>query len=233
MSDPVALKCPNCASPLAAESWNQEEGIAKCGYCRTMITLPGAMRREKFRPRPQMPMPSGVSVEATGGGIVITRRWFGFASIFLVLFAIVWDSFLIFWYGMAFSSGAPLMFKVFPLVHVAVGAVVSYLAIAMLFNRTWIKADNGVVSIIHGPLPWRGNMVMPCAEIDQLFCKEKITHGKNGPHVSYEVWAAGRDGGARKLLSIGLSEEQAVFFEQQLEKALGIDDRAVPGELGR
>lgn len=231
MQPAVSLKCPNCASPLKTEDWDQERGLAKCSYCRSLVSMPSPGRTILFRPRPQMPMPKGTTVAETGGGVVITRRWFSIVVFFLVPFCIVWDGFLITWY--ALSGSAPLFAKLFPILHVAVGVGLTYLTLAMIINRTWIKADNGVVSILHGPLPWTGNLVIPCSEIDQLFCREIIRHGKNGPSVSYELWAALRDGMTRKLLSTMLTEEQAIFIEQRLEKALGITDRAMPGELHR
>lgn len=231
MEPAISLKCPNCASPLKTEDWNQEQGLAKCSYCRSLVSMPATGRTLPFRPRPQMPMPSGTTVEPTGGGILITRRWFSVIAFFLIPFCIVWDSFLIGWY--ALSGHAPLVFKLFPIIHVAIGVGLTYLTLALIINRTWIKADNGVVSILHGPLPWRGNQVIPCADIDQLFCREIIRQGKNGPSVSYELWAALRNGTTKRVLSTMLSDEQAIFIEQQLEKALGITDRAMAGEVHR
>lgn len=225
------MKCPNCAAVITAEQWNADQGFAKCGYCRAMVSLPG-IQRSSFRPRPQMPLPPGMSVEATGHGIVITRRWFSWVVVALIPFCLVWCGFLFGWYSM--TGDAPLMFKLFPLIHVAVGAGLAYFTLSLLFNRTWIKAENGVVTVLHGPLPWPGNRVLPCADIDQLFCKERVSQGKNGPQVRYEIWAAMRSGATQKMLAgATISDEQALYIEQQIEKALGIADRAMPGEVLR
>ncbi len=231
MSEPAAMKCPNCAAVITAEQWNAEQGFAKCGYCRAMVSLPG-IPRSGFRPRPQMPLPPGMSIVASGGGVVIIRRWFSWIVIFLIPFCLAWNGFLFGWFSM--TGSAPVMFKLLPLVHVMVGVVLAYFCLAILFNRTWIKAENGVVSVLHGPLPWPGNRVLPCADIDQLFCREKVSHGKNGSQVRYELWAALKAGATQKVLDgITINEDQALYIEQQLEKALGISDRAMPGEMLR
>ena len=41
------------------------------------------------------------------------------------------------------------------------------------------------------------------------------------------------DGTSRKLLVIVLTEKQALFIEQRIEKALGMTDREVASELSR
>ena len=232
MSAPVALKCPNCAAQIKTGDCDPAKGIATCGYCRSMITLPG-YRPTQEKKRLTMPLPPGMSIDESAGGTIITRRWFSVAILFLIFFCVAWDAFLIFWYGIAFTTHAPWIMTVFPLVHVAVGVGLTYFTLAGIFNRTWIKAVDGVVSVLHGPLPWAGNQVIPCSEIEQFFCKEKVSHGKNGPSVRYEVWFARHDGTSRKLLGGTLTDEQAIYVEQRLEKALGITDRTVAGELMR
>lgn len=233
MSHPQAIKCPNCAAQLKASDCNPEKGAAQCGYCRSMITLPGYRPAAPEKKRLTMPLPPGMTIDESAAGTIITRRWFNIAIVFLIFFCIAWDGFLVFWYGIAFSTGAPWIMTLFPLVHVAVGVGLTYFTLAGIFNRTWIKATDGVVSILHGPLPWMGNYTIPCSEIEQFYCKERVSHGKNGPSVTYQVWVARHDGTSQKILAGSLTDDQAIFIEQRLEKALGIADRTIPGELMR
>ena len=229
----TALKCPNCAAQIQLGQFDSEKGTGQCSYCRTVITLPGAAKKEPVIKRLTVPLPAGMTIEDGASGTVITRKWFTVVILFFVFFCIAWDAFLVFWYGIALSTDAPWIMSVFPLAHVAVGIGLTYSTLAGLVNKTWIKAYNGVVSVIHGPVPWRGNLVIPCAEIDQLYCKEKVNHGKNGPQVSYEVWALKHDGATLKLLGGSLTDDQAIFIEQQLEKSMGLTDRRVAGEMTR
>jgi hypothetical protein len=230
MSDLITLKCPNCASVIKTEAVDPYEGVARCSYCKAITTLPAFMRKERVRPRPPMPAPPGVRLQNEAGRLVITRRWFSWAGIGFSTVGVL--ALVLFWLPVP-SSGAMQADDSWPVVATVFSFVAGYMLLAALFNRTWIKAQDGVLSLIHGPLPWPGNQVIPCTEVDQLFCKEVIQHKKDGPEVSYELWAATTGGVTRRLLKSFPGEDQALFFEQQIEMALGIDDRPMPGEVVR
>ena len=94
---------------------------------------------------------------------------------------------------------------------------------------------DGILSVRHGPLPWRGNLDLPTDGIEQLFCQNKLrTNRDSDGHTTtsrqYEVHAV-IHGQKQKLLG-GLHEaDQALFVEQRLERFLGIEDRSVSGEM--
>jgi len=149
----------------------------------------------------------------------------------MVLFCIFWDGFLVNWYRMSLGRGAPLSMILFPLIHVTAGVVLTYSTVAHLFNATIITATRRALSIRHGPVPWIGNREIQASDIEQLYCGEKVSRGRNGTSASYELCALMRDGGKVKLLS-GLGErEEALFIEQRVEEQLGIADARVAGEL--
>jgi hypothetical protein len=127
----------------------------------------------------------------------------------------------------------PAIAAVFPLLHVAIGSVVTYTTVAKFVNATRITLARGWLAISHGPLPWSGGLAIDSTTLAQLYCKERISRGRNGPQYRYEVWAVLKDGAHRKLISADLQPEQALYIEQELERALRIRDRAVPGELAR
>lgn len=88
--------------------------------------------------------------------LVIRFRWFRWIAVFLVFFCIAWDGFLVTWYTVGLTSGAPLIALVFPILHVAVGVGMTYYTLALLVNRTRIAIEGGRLRVRHGPLPWRG-----------------------------------------------------------------------------
>ena len=49
--------------------------------------------------------------------------WYSSMSFFILLFTIIWNAFLFFWYSMAFTIGAPWIMVIFPLIHVAIGLI--------------------------------------------------------------------------------------------------------------
>jgi hypothetical protein len=235
MNTPVLLKCPACGSALAAKDLDPDRGLAKCAHCGALMALaPPASGSGGFRARPDIPLPPALRMTEVADGLEIRRRWFTPAVLFLVFFCVVWDGFLLFWYGIALTTRAPLIMSLFPLLHVAVGVVLTYSTVATLFNTTRIRLTWKDLSIVHGPLPWPGNRTIPRPEIDQLYCRRLTSRSSDsGPTSRYELWMTTKEGQARKLLGAGLDEQQALFVEQRVERALGIADRTVAGEIER
>lgn len=238
----MLLSCEACDAPLKAEDVDLQRGIATCRYCKAVMHLDAlsatsgapVAAESGFTKRRAIGRPAGITVEDWSGELRIVRRWFTPMAFALVFFCIAWDAFLIFWYTMAVGNGAPWIFKVFPVAHVAVGIGLTYLTIALFVNRTVITVQSGQLGIRHGPLPWIGNQTLDATRISQIYCKEHRGNSQNGgSQITYRLHAVTTDGRNLKLLS-GLSdEEQALYIEQQLEDHLGIADRPVADELPR
>lgn len=54
----------------------------------------------------------------------------------------------------------PTHIDALPLLHLAVGVVMTYLVLALLFNRTTVTLDANVLSLRHGPLPCASSRVL-------------------------------------------------------------------------
>ena len=224
-----SLKCPNCASTLSEDTWNREEGVACCGYCRSILPLPPHIRN--FRHRPRLPMPSGLSIHHESGGLTIIRRWFPLSNKLGDLMILGGGAGCLWWFSQSVIMTGAAHSRLVPFMAILCA---SYLMIAGLVNRSWIRVSNGVLSITHGPLPWKSKMVVPCCEVDQLYAVEQFATSDQGPRAIYSVCLATSDGRTRELLTgVNLNREQVLYVEQQLEQAMGIDDRTVPGEIRR
>jgi len=234
----MELKCSACSAAVATGDIDEARALARCSFCGTLMDLsrrpvPGAGGRAFASvDRPEVPLPPRFQVGKEGTGLRIAWRWFTPAAIFLGVFSLFWCGFLVFWYGMAAAGGAPLVFFLFPLIHVAVGVGIGYVAVAMFVNRTTVTVEKGTVSIRHAPLPWPGNRTLGRADVEQLFCTQKVSHGKNGTTITYQVEAVGK-GGRRTTLLKGLEQDQALYVEQRVERQLGIGDRPMAGEVPR
>jgi len=69
--------------------------------------------------------------------------------------------------------------------------------------------------------------------VEQLFVREKITKGKNGTQITYQVDAILTTGKSTALIK-GLNDvQQAQYIEQKIEQFLDIKDEDVHGEYGR
>ena len=152
-------------------------------------------------------------------------------TIGLAIFCVFWDGFLFFWYWIALRTGAGKEMFLGPILHVLVGAGITYGVLAGFINRTVISFDRQQLSVRHGPLPWWGNRAVPIREIRQLFTKESNVK-KNGAST-YNLFYTTADGRAKKLLSGLDSPDTVVFIEQQIEGWLNISDQPVGGEIPR
>ena len=231
------LRCKRCGVHIHAEDVHADLGIAKCRACHAVMDLlarePAERSPEKPVGRADIAIPKRFTVEQQGSTLSIEWRWFTLTAIFLIFFCCFWDGFLVLWYGIALSSGeAPLMALLFPLIHVTVGAGLSWYTLALLLNHTRLEVGSGMLRVRHAPLPWPGNRELPATSIEQLYCVEVVHRGKNGTSYTYNLMAALRAGG-KPLKLIGRMErpEQALFLEQRIESFLGMEDRPVPGEL--
>lgn len=182
--------------------------------------------------RLDMGLPAKIEFCDRGSHIEIIRKWFGGKFIALTAFVIIWNGFLFVWYTQAIKSNdlVPLLF---PLLHVAVGVGLTYYVIAGYFNKTFVKVDYMSISIRHKPIPFWGNKKIRSPDVKQLYSKEKVSHSRSGTSVSYEVRALTQTGKDIKVLSGLDSSEQALYIEQQIEKYLNIEDKAMRGEIRR
>jgi predicted Zn finger-like uncharacterized protein len=240
----MSIECPSCRAALSDADVDRDRMIARCGACNAVFDA-SAPRSGPERRRPPVPMPPQITVATApereraeagyrepghraGPAVTIVRRWYTHVVWALLLFLVFWNGVLFqFFFG---ARDAPLLFRLFPLIHLAAGIWVAYWAIALLFNRTTITVTDDAISVRHAPIPWPGNRVVPAAEVTQLFTAEKVSRGRNGETRSYALLAVMRDGERREIVK-GLPEPtQALFLEQRIEERLGIVDVEVGGE---
>jgi hypothetical protein len=248
--------CPRCQSRIVSEDMRLDTMVAKCRACHAVFDFGKHVHAsaagetnatpEPARPRRQaVPMPPGLRCESTEmagikpsanyrkmrsgarHAVVITRRWLRTAKLGLVPFAIFWNGFLFVWYTMlpsfGNSDGFMLLFYVFPLGHVAVGLKVGYEALTNLVNRTTVAVQGQTLKVEHGPIPARGNHRIHARDVVQLYAVNE--------KAGYELHVALTDGSSMPLLKDLPELNQALYIEQQIESALGLDDVRMPGEV--
>lgn len=229
----TALTCPSCRSAISEQGLDLARGIAKCSHCGALALLPASARPERSLERPAVPLPERVTLRELPDGVELRVRWFTPLVWFLLFFVIAWDSFLIFWYSLAARDGMPWIMAVFPVAHVAVGVGLTYFVVATFLNTTIVTATRDRLRVRHGPVPWFGNHDLASDDLAQFFCKERVHRGKRGTSTSYELWAQRKHGANVRILRGSADADHALYFEQALERALGIRDQPVAGELPR
>lgn len=238
------LRCKRCGAPLPMENVHTDLGLAKCGHCHAVMDLlsreepaaPAAAPAPSHRRRAgraAVPLPEKFKVEDQGSSLAIEWRWFSPVFIFLIVFCVFWDGFLVVWYSIAVASKTYFM-GVFALGHVAVGVGLSWYTLAGLINRTRLEVAQGTLRIRHFPLFWPGQRTLPVDRISQFFVQQRVHRNKGSVSYTYDLNAVLRpDGRSLKLLGRLESAEQGLFLEQRLESFLGITDEPVEGELSK
>lgn len=229
----MKITCPHCGSGIAPGDINVQATIAKCAYCGEVFSFVKQVGGtvDALPSKAPVEMPKGISISNQLDDTVITRTWFSWQYIGLLIFCIFWDGLLVFWYSIGFHAHAPLIMFVFPLLHVAAGVFLTYTMLAGFFNHTEFRINNRWITVRHFPLPWPGNKTMPVENVEQLFCEEKVVRGRNGTSHTYSVMVI-MNGAERLVLVSGLEQpNHARFIEQEIESRLGIADRLVAGEM--
>jgi hypothetical protein len=155
-------------------------------------------------------------------------RWAGF----LFFFAILWNGFMVMWFGIAFTQGQWGM-AVAGTLHGAVGFLVGYLALRGMLNRVELSVRRGVLDVRHRPLPWPAPPPAAREEIDQLYVEEDTSLEVNGqPVLRFRLKLRLKSGKEHKLLILD-KLEQAQFLEREVERAFAIEDRALIEEVAK
>jgi hypothetical protein len=165
-------------------------------------------------------IPEGLDLVASTDGITIRKSWLSWKVAPLVVFAVIWDGFLVFWYSQVLSKpNPPLMAVFFPLGHVAVGLGLTYYIVASTMNRTEVVISPTVVRVYHGPAPWPGNQALRIEEITDVVIRERS--GNRGART-FSVMYVDRARKERKLVT-GFSEsDQVEYIAAMVRDTLGL-----------
>lgn len=179
----------------------------------------------------ELRIPKKMEFEHHGSHIEIIRSWWHWSVLFLTVWAVFWDAFLIVWYTIFFKeiyqqgiSFFFLLFLLFPLIHVAIGVGVTHQVLTIWLNKTHIYVDPTKITVRHRPIPSRGNKEIQTSDIKHLCVEKHLYSHHRGEYISYEVQVILHSGKNIKLLSGLTMDEQAFFIKQEIERYLRIKD---------
>ncbi len=225
----MKILCPACGQEVGAKDVDLLQRLAKCVGCNNVFSFGDKVEGSVFSSleRPNIEMPKRFEISNGPEGFVIRRKWLGPEIYFLFFFCLAWNGFMIFFISLART------FSFIMIPHLTVGIVVAYAALAHLFNTTTITILYDAISLRHAPVPVLGGKTIARGDIQQLYSKETVSHGKHNDTYTYGVNVILNGGGDIELIGGFQGKEDAIFIEQQIEKRLGISDVIVPGELPR
>ena len=238
---PRSVTCPQCEASLPVPP---ERTQFFCSFCGATVVVPEPTG-EELLPDDELlgdesaadddevikkPVDlSRFTIDKQGEDLHISWKWSRLGGGCLMFFAVFWLGITSF----AFLSGATdgdWILSVFLIPFVGIGLLIAYAALAYLINSTDIAVEDRLLTVHHGPLPWKNPKPVEVANIKQLFCFEKVTQGKYGPRYSYELHALQFEGPVLTLLSGEQGPEIPRAIERLLEVHLGIEDRRVQDE---
>jgi len=218
------VRCSSCQAVIGPANIDLQREIATCTRCGRLTDLRGAPATAQGAPaapraRRPVQLPFGMSMTTMPNRLVIRRRWLRRKHWFLLCII-----------GAAGAYVAYLWTALEPNAWLILGTIFvlswNYNLAAMFVNSTVITAAGDDVSVQHGPLPtpFARNASATKSQIEQLY---SATFG-----AAFAVQAKLKSGEPLRLVAPLVAAEQAMFVEQSLERALGLVDFAVEGELG-
>lgn len=174
--------------------------------------------------------PSSIHIVENEERLILERRWFNLSSLGVIIFAVVWNIFLILYARQSMQTAADPeeMFLLIPLG--IVGVIVAYLAVASALNRTRITVDPQMLTVSHTPLPWRSKAVERDA-IQQIVVNRYNSGGtQNQRRTTYAILAQLRDGKQKRLVGDMPNSAEALYIKKALHQYLSIDAPLAAGE---
>lgn len=228
-----AQNCRNCGAGLEADRIDQTLRIVSCGHCGSMHDLPSssversandANTSQPKLERQEVALPEQFKVHRSGAGIEITWPVGGmFQGIVLLVIAAAFSY-------VAVTEGMYFL--------IAASVALVYFAAVRAFNHHQIRTNSTDLRVTQGPLPWFGTRKFKSADIQQLFSVEYEIRTEQGSdnerrtvvRKNYKL-LANTSAKNRATLLKGLADPlQALWLEQEIERALGIRDKRVAGE---
>lgn len=244
----MKIYCESCGSEIPAANINLQDRIAKCESCNNIFSIsklldgiapPKQSSQESsgYYQKSDVPLPKGVTVEQDYEGLKITRKWFNLTAIFLTIFCLFWDGFMVMWFAISISTGAYEM-AAFGSIHAIVGICITYWCIALYLNKTTITVSSYLIKVHHSPLPFPGSKEHNIDQLNQVFIKERVRtshssgeYSSSSRYYTYDIYILDGNNKETKILSNLNDKSQALYIEQEIEKYLDIEDRYVPGSI--
>lgn len=173
------------------------------------------------------PIPEKFSVTENQQEITIEKKWFSARHIILLIFSLIWNSILLFFYTAMVIGQVPLIIYLFTMLHAIAGIWMLYTSICGFVNKTTVQADKHVITVWHSPLPWTRQRTIAKPDIGQLYVTQEIHSNKGITYITYNVHLLARNNKTFSLIKGLDTLAEARFIKQKLEVFLDINDYSV------
>ncbi len=225
------LICPNCDNKIPTTNINVNRMVAVCHICDHIFQLepgldvpPGEKsKRGKNKARPYQQPSNRIKVfdNLETGDLEIHHHHRTLQLIFLTIFTIFWDGFMIMWFGIAYSTNNWTM-AAFGSIHALAGFGLTYWLLTSYLNTTRIVISQDDLTVTTAPIYVHAPRRIPLDDVIGASVK-RSSWRSNGQH-HYEVYADVIQGGRRKIAGSLIEYHDAAFIKQEIERFLGIED---------
>lgn len=246
------MKCPSCGAEVEPRGVNESLNIASCGKCEKVIDLavprttrpapapapapgpaPAATAARPPSPQPRMSMPEAMQVVEDHGGIWVTWKRASTERVGQLLYTgLLGLGFVVF--RMAVKGETLPSFEGVPWLWALILAPLAYGLGAYLLNNVYVHAGKSGLRLRAGPVPWTGGKAFAPGEVTQLFTEMRPEPDWQGviKRSTFVVSAVvGPEGRRLELIKEIPTLDQALWLEQTIERALGIKQAHVGGEV--
>jgi len=211
---------------------NIDKLIAKCHSCHTLFSFE-AQVQQAMRQRTEVLLPPGIEAASYLSQLDIQINWRKTSnSGFFTFFTIFCNAVLIPFVVVALTQGEWIIL-LFISLHLIIGLSLLYYTLSIFFNTTFIIVNSREISISHKPLkmPFYKDRNVTVDRVAQLFIDKYVESRTNGrPNYAFGVYAHLKNGNHIKLIRGLKNHDQARYIEQEVERFLNLEDKAVEGE---
>jgi hypothetical protein len=173
-------------------------------------------------------IPEGFETESNSQSFVISYKWYKLVVWFLLLFVLLWNSFLVGW----FMADTPWFFKAFAIIHLAAGVGLTWYVVCLFLNKTIISITKNELTIQHLPIPFPSykNVTFNRFDIQQVYITRLIRTNKGSTTISFALHILTAKNKSIKLSVDCDSYEKAIFIKRKVEEYMRIDPQPIEGE---
>jgi len=165
--------------------------------------------------------PPGIKVIATEKELKVSYDWFRFhilKKVIILVFCILWYRMLI--HVFPDNTTDVYRFLKFIFFFCIPAAALTYLSLALFFNKTIIKINPDSLSIIQKPFPWTIATDIALFKAKKNLAYKKMT-GKENLKTVY-ILAVGEKENEPSILIQSVREKEVLFIKEEIEKFLNI-----------
>lgn len=223
------LKCPNCGDNIAQQDINISAALAKCSHCGEVFGFANLL---SVTAKPLILIPKGITVRNEGEDLIITRWWFDFSWLCIL---IICFSFALFGIMMVLNMlpAHPPLEEYEPFSPLILAVIGSLFGFYNLINHTEIRINSSRLEIRHIPFAFTKSKSIDVTQINQLYCIDRSSYQRSGENevCRFSVWMVSNNGDHQKLITGINYGMQALYIVQEIERYLKIVDKPVIDEV--